>query len=37
MSIILGVDPGTTTVGFAVIRTQGQNREVIDAGIIHTT
>ena len=37
MSIILGVDPGTTTVGFAVIRTQGQNREVIDAGVIHTT
>ena len=37
MSIILGIDPGTTTVGFAVIRTQGQNREVIDAGVIHTT
>ena len=37
MSIILGVDPGTTTIGFAVIRTQGQNREVIDAWIIHTT
>ena len=37
MSIILGIDPGTTTVGFAVIRVQGQNREVLDAGIIHTT
>ncbi len=33
---ILGVDPGTATTGFAVIDIVGQQRSVIDYGVIST-
>lgn len=37
MSIILGIDPGTTTVGFAVLRIQHPVPEILDFGVISTT
>jgi len=37
MAIILGIDPGTTDVGFAVIQLQKNTREVLTYGVIHTT
>jgi crossover junction endodeoxyribonuclease RuvC len=37
MAIILGIDPGTTTVGFAVISIEKNVRTVLTYGIIHTT
>ncbi|MDD2486964.1 MAG: crossover junction endodeoxyribonuclease RuvC [Candidatus Gracilibacteria bacterium] len=37
MSIILGIDPGTTTTGFAVIEKQGRNVIILNYGIIETT
>ena len=37
MSIFLGIDPGTTDTGFAVIQIHDQNKYSIEAfGIIHT-
>lgn len=36
MSIILGIDPGTTTVGFAVLRTAHPIPEILDFGVIST-
>lgn len=36
MSIILGIDPGTTTVGFAVIEKSGRNVSILNYGIITT-
>jgi len=30
MSIILGIDPGTTTVGFAVIEKIGRNVSILN-------
>ncbi len=37
MSIILGIDPGTTTVGFAVIESSGRKVTIINYGVISTT
>ena len=37
MSIILGIDPGTTTVGFAVIFLEKNQRTILTYGVIHTT
>lgn len=37
MSIILGIDPGTTDVGFAVIEVQKNQRTILTYGVIHTT
>lgn len=37
MPIILGIDPGTTDVGFAVIELQKNQRNIITYGVIHTT
>ena len=37
MSIILGIDPGTTDVGFAVIELQKNQRVILTYGVIHTT
>lgn len=37
MSIILGIDPGTTTVGFAVIVSEKNTRTVLTYWVIHTT
>lgn len=37
MAIILWIDPGTTTVGFAVIKLEARKRSVITFGVIHTT
>jgi Holliday junction resolvasome RuvABC endonuclease subunit len=37
MSIILGIDPGTTDVGFAVIELQKNQRTILTYGVIHTT
>lgn len=34
--IILGVDPGTATTGYGVIRKEGQKHTVLDFGIIST-
>lgn len=34
--IILGIDPGTATTGFGVIRTDGAKRSLVDCGIIST-
>lgn len=34
--IILGIDPGTATTGFGVIRAEGHARELIDCGVIST-
>lgn len=36
MSIILGIDPGTTTVGFAVIEKIGRNISILNYGVITT-
>lgn len=33
---IIGIDPGTATTGFGVIRVRGQNIEVLDYGVIST-
>lgn len=37
MAIILGIDPGTTTVGFAVISVENNIRTILTYGVIHTT
>ena len=37
MSIILGIDPGTTTVGFAVLKRRHPVPEILDYGVISTT
>jgi len=37
MAIILGIDPGTTDVGFAVIELQKNQRTILTYGVIHTT
>lgn len=37
MAIILGIDPGTTTVGFAVIEVVKNQRTILTYGVIHTT
>ncbi len=37
MSIILGIDPGTTDVGFAVIEVVKNTRTILTYGVIHTT
>jgi crossover junction endodeoxyribonuclease RuvC len=37
MSIILGIDPGTTDVGFAVIEVVRNQRAILTYGVIHTT
>lgn len=37
MSIILGIDPGTTDVGFAVIELQKNKRSILTYWVIHTT
>lgn len=36
MSIILGIDPGTTTVGFAVIEKTGRSVSILNYGVITT-
>lgn len=36
MSIILGIDPGTTTVGFAVIEKIGRDISILNYGVITT-
>jgi len=36
MSIILGIDPGTTTVGFAVIEKAGRSVSILNYGVITT-
>ena len=37
MSIILGIDPGTTDVGFAVLEVIKNQRTILTYGVIHTT
>jgi crossover junction endodeoxyribonuclease RuvC len=37
MSIILGIDPGTTTVGYAVVERVGNLITALDYGVISTT
>lgn len=37
MPIILGIDPGTTDVGFAVIELVKNTRTILSYGVIHTT
>ncbi len=37
MSIILWIDPGTTTTGFAILEKNGQNYSIIDYGVLSTT
>jgi crossover junction endodeoxyribonuclease RuvC len=37
MAIILGIDPGTTTVWFAVISIEKNFRTILTYGVIHTT
>jgi len=37
MHTILGIDPGTTDVGFAVIHLEKNMRKIITYGVIHTT
>lgn len=32
--IILGIDPGTTSIGFALIKTLGAELELLDAGLL---
>ena len=35
-SIILGIDPGTTIMGFGIIRTSGKNKlEMVEMGALH--
>lgn len=36
MSIILGIDPGTTTVGYGVLEVIGNKRIILDCGVIQT-
>jgi crossover junction endodeoxyribonuclease RuvC len=36
MSIILGIDPGTTTTGFAVIASEKQKIDILEYGVITT-
>lgn len=36
MSIILGIDPGTTTVGYGIVEVLGKKRTILDCGIIKT-
>ena len=36
MSIILGIDPGTTTTGFAIIKKEGRNVEILEFWVIET-
>ncbi len=36
MSIILGIDPGTTTVGYGIVEVLGQRRTILDCGVIKT-
>ncbi|MDD2870715.1 MAG: crossover junction endodeoxyribonuclease RuvC [Candidatus Gracilibacteria bacterium] len=35
--IILGIDPGTTTIGFAIIKKENNNYSIIDYGVLLTT
>ncbi|MDD5770613.1 MAG: crossover junction endodeoxyribonuclease RuvC [Candidatus Gracilibacteria bacterium] len=35
--IIFGIDPGTTTIGYAIIEKKGNEKILLDYGIIHTT
>ncbi len=37
MPIILGIDPGTTDVGFAVLDVEKNKRTILTYGVIHTT
>lgn len=37
MSIILGIDPGTTTIGYAVIERDRGRPNIVNFGVIHTT
>lgn len=37
MPIILGIDPGTTDVGFAVLDMEKNKRTILTYGVIHTT
>lgn len=37
MAIILGIDPGTTDVGFAIIELSKNTRTILTFGVIHTT
>ncbi len=37
MATILGIDPGTTDVGFAVIELKKNTRTILTFGVIHTT
>src|SRR3989304_3964574 len=34
--LILGIDPGTATTGFGLIRNENKNSEVVDFGLIET-
>jgi len=36
MSIILGIDPGTTTTGFAIIKKEWRNIEILEFWVIET-
>lgn len=36
MSIILGIDPGTTTMGFAVLEKTGNAFKIVDYGVVST-
>jgi crossover junction endodeoxyribonuclease RuvC len=36
MSIILGIDPGTTTTGFAIIASEKQKITILEYGVITT-
>ena len=35
--IILGIDPGTTIMGYGVIRVQGKQVELVEMGALHLT
>ncbi|MDD3144613.1 MAG: crossover junction endodeoxyribonuclease RuvC [Candidatus Gracilibacteria bacterium] len=35
--IILGIDPGTTTIGFALIKKENNKMELLDYGVFKTT
>jgi len=37
MSTILGIDPGTATTGYAIIKYDGDNLDLVDFGIIKTS
>jgi crossover junction endodeoxyribonuclease RuvC len=34
--LILGIDPGTATTGYGLIKTKGRNFELVDKGLIET-